>query len=450
MSIAPSLHQRQAPRYKATTTTPTPAPAAASAPSVAPAARRGRTLLGYLLVPRPGDLVKALLMPLVFGLAVLAAGGVDTRALWRAVIVLIALELLVYAARYQWNDVRGFAADQRHPDAADRGRLPGPLSDARSHVVISAAVAAGRLAVVAALVLLLPGLDLGGVLLWVTVGVFGVAVAYEALRTLGTGRDSRVPPPVRPVLVLLWITVGAGYVVRGLTGLALAVDLRQHVAAGIAAAVALWAYGVAFVTSRWAVEATAFARLHGGRVVWTAEAGQAREHLLALVRWLPSHAGPNDATGSASGWAALRGGTPVLAPWNVAAVVAGAAAALTGRLLTGPCGTGQACVVAVVGAAAALAPVVLPTHRWPAVASGGVVLFATLWLQGAPAPAVALLPWLMVTLAYGYCTGLSLRTMGRAGRRVRAVLGGLLAPVARLVVGRETFEACRVGEPSRG
>jgi hypothetical protein len=51
------------------------------------------------------------------------------------------LELLVYPARYQWNDVHGFVADQQHPGVQDRGRLPGPLDRARERVLASSAVA---------------------------------------------------------------------------------------------------------------------------------------------------------------------------------------------------------------------------------------------------------------------------------------------------------------------
>jgi hypothetical protein len=83
-----------------------------TAPGVQPAAavtavpNGRRTLAGYLLMPRPKDLFKALLMPLTFGLGVLANGGVSGQTLIRAAVVLAVLELLVYPARYQWNDIR--------------------------------------------------------------------------------------------------------------------------------------------------------------------------------------------------------------------------------------------------------------------------------------------------------------------------------------------------------
>jgi hypothetical protein len=402
-------------------------------------------------MPRPKDLFKALLMPLTFGLGVLANGGVSGQTLLRAVVVLAVLELLVYPARYQWNDIRGFVADQRHPAEKQRGRLPGPLENARQHIGASCTVAAARLGLTA-VIALLPGLRLGGVLLAMTIGVFGVAIAYEALRAAATGRSGEVPPPITAGLVSLWLAVGAGYVVRGLTGLALAVDLGQRPLLGVTAAVTLWAYGVAFVTCRWAIEATAFARVTGDRVTWSAEAGHAREHLLGLVRWLPTRADPRSFTDpsepGATSWAALRGRTAVTAPWNLAMILAGAAAASTGRLLTGPGTAAEAAVSAVLGALAALGVVTVPQAaaratraRLAAAIVGAVVLLIPFALQAVGSPIVALLPWLAVVTAYVYFVSHSLRTMGRCGRQLRAGLMRMSAPVARLALGRETWTA---------
>jgi hypothetical protein len=433
-----------------------------TAPGVQPAAavtavpNGRRTLAGYLLMPRPKDLFKALLMPLTFGLGVLANGGVSGQTLIRAVVVLAVLELLVYPARYQWNDIRGFVADQRHPAEKDRGRLPGPLENARQHITASCVVAAARLALTAAIALL-PGLRLGGVLPAMTVGVFGVAIAYEALRAVATGRTGEVPPRITVGLVLLWLTVGAGYVVRGLTGLALAMDLGQQPVLGVAAAITLWAYGVAFVTCRWAIEATAFARLRDDHISWSAEAGHAREHLLGLVRWLPTRTDPRSFTDpsepSATCWAALRGRTPVTAPWNLAMIVAGATAALTGRLLTGSTTAAQATVATVLGALVALGVVTASSAaaratrtRLIAVVVGAAALMTAFLLQSAGTPMLALLPWLAVMTAYMYFVSHSLRTMGRWGGQVRARLRRMLAPLARLVFGRDTWVALAATE----
>src|SRR5207253_1244883 len=147
---------------------------------------------------------------------------VSTTQLWQAVLVWLVLELLVYQARYQWNDVRGFAADQAHPDRVARGRLPGPIERARPHITASLVVAGVRLALAAALAIAVPGLR--GIILAMTVGVFGGAFVYEHVRSRATGRTNEVPVPLHPSLLALWTAVGAGYAVRGMTGLALAVE----------------------------------------------------------------------------------------------------------------------------------------------------------------------------------------------------------------------------------
>ncbi|WP_250007752.1 hypothetical protein [Actinoplanes sp. M2I2] len=436
----------------------------------APARAPRRTLLGYLLMPRPKDLFKASLMPLTFGLAALAAGGVSPTTVLRAVVVLAALELLIYPARYQWNDIRGFAADQRHPAEADRGRLPGPLDRARPHIAASTAVAALRLLVAAALPLLLPGLHLGPFIVGMVLGVVGVAIAYEGLRSAATGRSGQVPAPVRPVIVALWFVVGAGYVVRGLTGLALVVDLPRTPALAVAAGVTLWAYGMAFVTSRWAIESTAFARLRDGRLSWACEAGHAREHLLALVRWVPDRVDPRHlghrpadgladrpadglthglADGPVTGWAALRGRTALTAPWNLAAVIAGAGAALTGRLLVGPASTQEGVFVALVGGLGALVVLVAPRFRPGVVVAGAVVLVGLLGLQ-TDAAVVGALPWLVIAGAYLRCVGGSLNTMGALGDRLRSRVAAALVPLARAALGHETWATLTGNGPARG
>nr|WP_296067508.1 hypothetical protein [uncultured Actinoplanes sp.] len=423
-----------------------------ASPSQAPPVRECRSLGGYLVMPRPGDAVKALLMPLTFALGVLANGGTDGRSLVRALLVLVVLEFLVYPARYQWNDVRGFASDQRHPGESDRGRLPGPLSMARSRIVASGVVAALRLAVAAG-VAFLPGLGLGGMVVAVIVGVFGVAVVYEALRAMATGRHGgEAAPPVTPALALLWIVVGAGYAVRGMIGLALAMDLRDRPALAVAAAVTLWAYGIAFVTSRWAVESLAFAQQDGQRVRWTADASHAREHLLALTRWLPSAPDPRTITGPADAsltrWAVLRGRTPVVAPWNVAVSIAGGAAAATGLLLIAP---GAAVwIVAVVGAVAALAVTRLPRRRLLVAGVGAIGLTVTLLATSGPHPLVAVLPWLAVMVAYVHFSGQSLDAMGELGRAVRTAVGRALAPLVRLAVGHRTWQVLASNGRARG
>jgi hypothetical protein len=244
-------------------------------------------------------------------------------------------------------------------------------------------------------------------------------------------------------------------------GLALVTDLRERPALAVAAVVTLWSYGVAFVTSRWAVESISFARLTGHRVSWAADASHAREHLLALTRWLPSSAdprtlirGPVDRRGpegpSLTGWAVLRGRTTLRAPWNVAITIAGAAAAVTGLFLTGGGAGPAAGIIAVVGGLAALAVAALPRRRPLFAGVGAVALLVAILAAGAPRPLVALLPWLAVTVASIHFSGQCLDTMGHLGKVVRAAAARILTPVARLAVGHRTWQVLASSDPSRG
>jgi fructose-1,6-bisphosphatase/inositol monophosphatase family enzyme len=397
-----------------------------------------RSLVSYLIMPRPKDLVKGTLIPVTYLLGAVAAGGVTVESLTRAAVTVAAVELLIYPARYQWNDARGFVADQRHPDNAARGRLPGPIAHARSHVLTSCAVAALRVLAVAVLVVALPALHLGGVLAFATVGIFGVAAVYEWLRSRFTGRTGLIPPPLRVGVLLIWLVVGAGYAVRGMIGLALALDMPANPVLALSAAVTLWAYGVAFVTSRWAVEALAFASERAGRVVFEARASQAREHLLVLVRWLPRRL-PSPGLG-VERWAPLAVRTSLVAPWNVAMLVAGSASGIAGRLLCGPASNGDLLVAA--GAATALTTLVVVTTRarHATVLFGAAALGSCLVLASPPKPLIGVLPWLSVSVAYLFFSSRSRHALGRPGlltRWLKAAAGA----AARSVLGDETWAA---------
>jgi hypothetical protein len=403
-----------------------------------PARGGERRMASYLLMPRPKDLVKGWLLATTYVLGLLGAGQVSGQSILRALVVLAVVELLVYQARYQWNDVRGFVADQNHPAASRRGRLPGPLNEARAHVAASCAVAAAKLVLTGLLIVLLPQLHLSGVLAFAVVAVFGVAIAYEVLRSTSTGEGGALPAPVRPGIVLLWFVVGAGYAVRGMVGLALAVDLSRRPMLAVAAVVALWCYGIAFVTSRWAIEGTAFATVHDGGVTWTARADQAREHLLALVRWLPARiAQPGTDIGD---WAPLKEHTPLSAPWNLATIGAGAAAALSGRLLCGACSVRQGLLVAVLGGLATAAVVWAAGRRGPMIVTTALLLLGVLTVLHVPRSILAGLPWLVLMCAYLSSTTRTARELDRANvfghfaRRMGAAAG-------RLFLGASTWQA---------
>lgn len=230
---------------------------------------------------------------------------------------------------------------------------------------------------------------------------------------------ARTLAPVRRAA--LWVAGGAGYAVRGLAGLALAVELGGRPALVVAAVLAMWALGSVFVTCRWALEAMCFAAFRGESVVWDARRATAREHTLGLVRWLPSTRGAASVADPAH-WRALEGRTTLVAPWHLALVVAAAAAAVTGRLLAAEADARTALVAAVVGAVAAAAITRLTGGRGIAALAAAAALAALQGAGGLDAPVAATLPWLVAMLGYACFTRQCAAEIGRPLRRLDPLL----------------------------
>ena len=87
-----------------------------------PAQPLSRSLGWYLLLPRPDDAIKTLIAPAVLILLVL--GGAVSVSLTSFLVLWTVFELIVYPARYQWNDIRGYASDISHPRNSIKARLP--------------------------------------------------------------------------------------------------------------------------------------------------------------------------------------------------------------------------------------------------------------------------------------------------------------------------------------
>src|SRR4051794_227129 len=227
-----------------------------------------RTLAGYLALPRPGDLSKSVIVPLGFVTAMATTGLPTLHQVLRALVVWFAVEYLAYQARYQWNDIRGFHSDQAHPDRDRRGRLPGPPDRAKPHIAASVAVLCARVAAAVLLVVALPGLRLAPVLLPAVAAVFAVALVYEALRGRAA-RGSAGPP--RAAVLALWGVSGAGYCVRGLTGVVRGAATGVSPVGSLVAGATCWLWGIVFVTPGGRVESVPFARRSGSKLHWHAE-----------------------------------------------------------------------------------------------------------------------------------------------------------------------------------
>jgi hypothetical protein len=244
--------------------------------------------------------------------------------------------------------------------------------------------------------------------------VFAVAAVYEQLKRRATGWTDGLPRRPRTATIGLWLAVGGGYAVRGVAGLGMVEDLGSRPILLLTAAAAMWAYGIAFVTSRWAVEALAFARPEEGRLVWSCGSAQRREHLLSLVRWLPKYdpmaAGPR-------AWRPLRAATPLGAPWNVAAIVSATCAGLAGVYLAGNLRAIPAMEMGVAFAVGALLVLRGRAQGRVIVLLGAAIVITGLELSiGTHRPVTALTPWFVAVGAQIWFFSQNLETMGRLPR----------------------------------
>jgi hypothetical protein len=195
------------------------------------------------------------------------------------------------------------------------------------------------------------------------------------------------------------------------------VDLGSRPILLLTASAAMWAYGIAFVTSRWVVEALAFARADGGQLVWNCRSTQRREHLLSLAGWLPRYdplaAGPR----GPRSWRPLTVATPLSAPWNVAAIASATCAGLAGVSLAGNIRAIPTMGMGVAFAVGALLVLRARAQGRFIVLLGTAVVITGLELSiETHRPVTALTPWFVALGAQIWFFSQNLETMGRLPR----------------------------------
>ena len=384
-----------------------------------PAETHERRLVCYLLVPRPQDLVKALVAPITFIVAAAADGSFDRWA--RFVSLWLILELLIYHARYQLNDVRGVADDRKHPERRLRGRLPlgATAADGRRNAMISLTVAGARLLVAVLIGAALASLKTVMVLI---LCVLSIAIVYEALRSQ---RPERMCVTAGARQIGVWIVVGLGYAVRAGLGLSLAGLGSDGVAIGVGVAF-FSAVGTMYVLLNWALEASNFSAYVGGR--WVVSEGlRGKPHISTLLPYLDVSrrdgpaltTTPERISRQAPGYLGAnkvleaRGG--LCSPWNIAlsvgALLAGPLAIVLAAV--GPAWASATVIVVCVSGAAGLCRAGRSAVRWGIVATGGVTLEILALAAHAPAAWAAAFPWLVLSGCYAGLRSLSyLDSMG--------------------------------------
>jgi hypothetical protein len=476
-----------------------------------------RSLIAYLLLPRPRDAIKWIFLPASFAMGVWALHlhgqvesfgrlsdlreSLDGATTWaaqtnriatamtvpaaRLVVVFVILELLIYEARYQWNDIRGLTEDIVHP--ISKGRLPVGFEgvNARRNVLVSGWVAVLRLAA-AMVVAFVIGHGMPAMTALLFVVVFGVALVYEVLRSRETGnpessarrafylaaRPAQIPRPVDGqefqktwTTAPIWIVVGSGYAIRGTTGLIVAGVPAQSPLIGVAA-IGLLAFGIAFVTLTWVLDASShcLADPAGGRVDYVSALVK-KPHLAALLPYVGAKPGReveadrNPLAGAEAKPLSPRG--RLSTPWNTAMLYSGAAAGTLGAGLAvgwtlpdGPYSaklggpglslndgaTAVVVVGTVVGFCAAwiLVRARHPGERWFVVLFGAVAASIGLWPYIGVRAVLAILPWMVFAGWYTWFRSQSFLTLKYGLKPLVDGLHGVFDRVVAVLAGRRT------------
>lgn len=223
------------------------------------------TLVSYLLLPRPDGMSRAIITLIGWAVANILTGWQS----WREGLVLaIAFDLLVYQARYQWNDIQGKVGDLLSPMAADRARLP----QARQATLISLATIVLRLCLALAICLApLPrdtwslsvsyfGMSVGAVIV--------LTIAYEYVRQ----RQRQTQKCSHASFALIITLISLGFPLRFAVGFLVTAPSLQFAETtpfiGYLAAFAL--AGTMSVTMGWLLEAASYGNVDASRKTITA------------------------------------------------------------------------------------------------------------------------------------------------------------------------------------
>ncbi|MER6139404.1 hypothetical protein ABT174_04990 [Streptomyces sparsogenes] len=416
-----------------------------------------RSLISYLLLPRPEELVKWLISPCIFLAATWSTGSFEQ---WPKFMVLwLVLEYLIYEARYQWNDLRGSREDTRHAEKRARARLPvgkGP-EDARRSIFSSLVVIGLRLA---AAVTVGVATGLLAPILWLIGLVLGIGIAYEALRAQRT--------QARKISTSIYFTVGLGYTVRAGIGFEIGgISWSSWVA--IAGEVSMATFGAMFSLMVWVLEATSFCLVlertriplntaHEWYETEELEEKPHIRHLLLRVKpllrittneldpkegefTLVAYGGDSDILNTRVTDASKK---ELTLPWNIAYAISATFCSIAGFELAHPYSISYLCITIIIGSTCAiwLALIAKNSVRWL------VLLLCTALLVGSGdatsavrQPALVALPWLLVSATYCSFRSQSYSNLKAAFPRTLENCRKLAGRLLRLLIGETAYRS---------
>ncbi|HEU0086613.1 MAG TPA: hypothetical protein VFQ77_03005 [Pseudonocardiaceae bacterium] len=415
-----------------------------------------RSLVGYLLLPRPQDLIKWAFIPIAFFLGILLSPDTALLSFTQVkmdIAVWLAFEYFGYQARYQWNDIRGLTDDIRHPSKVERKRLPTSRWGVATSVALSATVATLRVVLVLLVAFSLPD-EYGSLLLIGVIATWVIAVIYEGARS-GDGFEPRAP---NARAIVIWIIVGGGYAIRAFLGLSLAGAGDQNWPVLALATASAWTFGIVFVTLTWILEAVGhcYSASPATQLYYaTSECadGPARlshkTHLVKLIPYAGLQALPSDNHSDfvhrCDTITPLQGKSPFLAPWNGALILSiglGAAACVTGTSLV----PGGSVVVMSIAGSLVICSARSPRSRLIALiaSTAGVLVLACITVPSASISATVIIIifgamyWLFRNSSYADLRDFN-KNIRSLGRKIRRWFATKAVRLLKLLVGKRTF-----------
>jgi hypothetical protein len=405
---------------------------------------RQRRLASYLLIPRPEDWPKWLIAPGAYLLVAWSRGSLgDPR---NFVVLWLVLEFLIYESRYQWNDIRGMAGDQAHPERRARARLPIGRTPAKTRRNVAASI------IVAVVRLLLAGgvgvmTGLSRPILALVLLVFAIALVYEWLRSVEVDRAAIVRG-VPAAAVGIWLIVGLGYGIRAGVAMASA-GVRLTAPIGIVGLLCLAMFGIMFVLLTWALESASLSRV-AGRTLHPTEELFERPHIGALVKYTDRTV--SDAVGDPrlpDGRRAnvLEGRGRIDAPWNLAGVAALALGTTFGaRLAAMPDRYVLWSTAIALGGAVVLTLMSSSLMRLTVLIAGAGALGYVAYTTPTRAPALVVIPWLVIAVWYVAFRASTYHALKHAVQRTVLAVVTFAARSLRSLIGNATWSYGRYDE----
>lgn len=410
-------------------------------PAAVPGGARPRSLLSYLLFPRPYEVAKLLLMPIAFAVAAWASG---TFSRWQDLIFTwIIFEYLIYQARYQVNDIRGVSGEAGSPAKLMRGRLP--MADGpRTAIAASLAMVFFRILLAVLLAHILNLLTEVTILIGATAAA---TVIYEILRAI----RPRKKPLTAAVSAAVWISVGFGYAIRSSAGIWLA-D-HSLLTAGSALTVLFFvAYGIKIALQTWVLEAATYCTSDATGNLYLREPIAAKPHIDALLVWTgwtvhrdPGAQGPVHG-GEVAVMSRNRAKKP-LAPWNLAFCLGAIAGAIATVALTQPSAPHWLYGTTAVLSLAASGLMVVASNRCHlviTVVTAPLLAGMTLSVTRQATAVIVALPWLAIALDYGsYCATTyegMLKALPKAVKALEKITGQVAVLILTPLLGKGAMQ----------